>query len=354
MRSLHVITSDARRGAETFAVALCAALESEDHQVRIVALAASGDPRSLDVPLLGPSRGSRQTLVALRTAARSADVVVAHGSATLNACALALAGGRVPFVYRNIGDPSYWAVAGWRRQRVGVMLRRAARVTALWPTAATEIATMHHIPIERIDVVPNAVTEERFPRATTEERQQIRASLGLPIDEPCLAIVGALSPEKDVAAAIEVAAATPRATLLIAGAGELEAQLRELAEALAPGRVRFLGQVDDPRRVYAAADLLLLPSRSEGMPAVLVEAGLVGTPTVATAVGAVPDMIEDGVTGFLTGPPEHARFVAHVIDALPRAAEIGLAAATAFRGRYSMQSVAALWGSTLGRATTPR
>jgi glycosyltransferase involved in cell wall biosynthesis len=353
MRSLHVITSDARRGAETFAVGLCAALASDDHQAQVVALARSGDPRSLDVPLLGPSRGSPRTLAALRRAARTADVVVAHGSATLDACAVALAGTDVPFVYRNIGDPSYWAVAGWRRRRVGLMLRRAARVAALWPDAARRIAAMHGIPLDRIDVIPNAVSEERFALAGADERRRIRADLGVPDAAPCLAIVGALSPEKDVLAAIAAVAAVGDATLLIAGSGVLEAQLRQQADALARGRVRFLGQVDDPRQVYAAGDLLLLPSRSEGMPAVLVEAGLVGTATVATAVGAVPDMIRDDVTGFLSGPPDRVRFVARVLEALPGATEVGARSATAFRGAYAMPRVARLWTHTLQLAWRP-
>lgn len=353
MHSLHVITSDARRGAETFAVGLCAILESDDHQARVVALAPSGDPRSLDVPVLGPARESPRTLAALRRAARTADVVVAHGSASLGACALALAGTYVPFVYRNIGDPSYWAVAGWRRQRVGFMLRRAARVAALWPAAASEIADMHRISASRIDVIPNAVIEGRFAMAGEDERRRMRAALGVSGDGYCLAVVGALSPEKDVLGAIEAVAATVDATLLVAGAGALDAQLRAQADALAPGRVRFLGQVEDPRQVYAAADLLLLPSRSEGMPAVVVEAGLVGTPTVATAVGAVPAMIRDDVTGFLSGPPDRSRFVARVLEALPTAAEVGARTAVAFRGEYSMPRIARLWTETLQQARRP-
>jgi glycosyltransferase involved in cell wall biosynthesis len=351
MRSLHVITSDARRGAETFAVTLAEVLDGgDDHRARTVALTASRGALALEVPVLGEHRRSPSTLLALRRAARAADVVVAHGSSTLEACAVGLAGSGTPFVYRNIGDPAYWVTAPARRRAVGVLLRRATRVTALWPEAATRIAVMHRVGSDRIDVIPNAVAEERFPLADPTERQRLRAQLGVAAMGPCLAYVGALSVEKGVPDAIAAAAALPEATLLVAGVGPLERELCDLAERVARGRVRFVGQVQDPRVIYGAADLLLLPSVTEGMPAVLVEAGLVGTPTVGTAVGAVPTMIEDGVTGFLSGPPDQRRFITRVIDALPVAAEVGLRASTAFRGEYAMERVAELWRRTLQQA----
>jgi glycosyltransferase involved in cell wall biosynthesis len=350
MRSLHVITSDARRGAETFAMELAAALDARGQPARTVALTRSADPMKLDVPVLGTARRSPRTLGALRRAAGGADVVVAHGSSTLEACTVALAGTDVPFVYRSIGDPGYWVGTGFRRRGVGMLLRRAARVVALWPAAAEQITSIHAVPRPRIDVIPNAVDEDRFVVAAPQERASVRAALDVPTNAPCFVFVGALAREKRVEVAIDATAAMDRATLLIAGAGPLEAELRRYADHAAPRRVRFLGQVVDTRPVYAAADLLLLPSVSEGSPAVLVEAGLVGTPTVGTAVGAIPSTIEDGVTGYLSGPPDRERFVARVLDALPTAREVGGHAAAAFRGRYSIDRVARAWLRTLEEA----
>jgi glycosyltransferase involved in cell wall biosynthesis len=350
MRSLHVITSDARRGAETFAVELTAALDARGQEVRTVALSSSDDPLALDVPVLGPARRSARTLSALRRAAKGADVVVAHGSSTLEACTVALAGTDVPYVYRSIGDPGFWVGGGIRRRGVGMLLRRAARVVALWPAAGDQIASIHAVPRCRIDVIPNAVDEDRFVTAGPEERAHVRDAMDVPPDAWCFAFVGALAREKRVEVTIDATAAADRATLLIAGAGPLEAELRRHADQAAPGRVRFLGQVGDTRPVYAAADLLLLPSASEGLPAVLVEAGLVGTPTVGTAVGAIPSIIEDGVTGYLSGPPDSERFIARVLDAMPTADQVGACTAAAFRGRYSMERVAQMWVRTLAEA----
>ncbi|MGI9119623.1 MAG: glycosyltransferase, partial [Acidimicrobiales bacterium] len=102
---LGVVVSTQRRGAEVFATDLAAALEARGLGVRTVALAPGADGARLDLPTLGRSRSGPRALQALRAQSRRYEVVVAHGSHTLPACALSLIGGRTPFVYRNIGDP---------------------------------------------------------------------------------------------------------------------------------------------------------------------------------------------------------------------------------------------------------
>lgn len=140
MRSLHVITSTARRGAETFAVDLAARLCEVGDEARVVTLTASDEGAPHAVPTLGSGRRDPRGLQALRRATRGADVVVAHGSSTLESCAIALAETGTPFVYRIIGDPTYWTATGTRRRRVNALLRRATRHVTLWPGAATDLA----------------------------------------------------------------------------------------------------------------------------------------------------------------------------------------------------------------------
>ena len=348
--SLHVVTSDARRGAETFAVDLVVALEEMGRRARVVALAGSGMGEVHDIPCLGATRRSAGTLRGLRAAAREVDVVVAHGSSTLEACALGLAGTGIPFVYRTIGDPSYWVTATWRRRGVGWMLRRAARNVVLWPAAGEQLAALYGIPSERIDVIPNAVTPERIPEMTTVERDEARKRFRIARERPCLAFVGSLSPEKDVATLLSALGRLDDAMLVVAGDGPEGPRLRVLADELAPGRVRFLGAVSDPREVYVAADLLVLPSLSEGMPAVVIEAGLAERPTVASAVGAIPELIEDAHTGFLVPPGDPEALAAKVLVALPIAEEIGRRARRAFEGRFTMDAVAPAWAASIDAA----
>lgn len=350
--SLHVVTSDLRRGAETFALDLVTTLEQAGHDVRVVALSGSGTSEVYSIPTLGESRRSPGMLRRLRAEVSNVDVVVAHGSATLEACALGLAGTGVPFIYRTIGDPAYWVPSAWRRHGVGWMLRRASRNVALWPTAAEELASVHGVPSERIDVIPNAVRAERFSVPDSGDRKRAREHLGVAGERPCLAFVGSLSPEKDVASLLRALGQLRDEVLLVAGDGPEGPQLRTLGEQLAPGRVRFLGAVKDPRKVYAAADLLVLPSLSEGMPAVIIEAGLMETPTVASAVGAIPEMISDAETGFLV-PPCHPESLARkLLEALPDAAQVGRRARVAFDGWLTMEAVTPAWAASIDAAAS--
>jgi glycosyltransferase involved in cell wall biosynthesis len=350
MRSLHVITSTARRGAETFGVELAAELRRAGDEAQVAALTCEGDPAAHDVVVLGRSRRSPAVLAALRSSARRADVVVAHGSATLEACAIALAASSTPFVYRTIGDPSYWVTTRARRTVVGFLHRRAARHVALWQGAADQLAERYRLSPDRIDVIPNAVSGARWTRASEAVRVAARSRFHVPEGRPCLTFVGALSPEKDVDAVLVVARAIPHAVVLIAGTGPERARLEARAAQIDPARIRFLGSLADPRPVYAAADLLLLPSLSEGMPGVVIEAGLVGTASVASAVGAIPEMIDDHQTGFLAPPGDHAALTDAVARALPVAQRAGQRAADDFSQRFTMSTVSRAWRMSLSQS----
>lgn len=342
MRSLHLITSNARRGAETFAVDLAAALLERGHEAEVAALSSSGGDESHEVPVLGPSRRSPATYRGLRRLAARTDVVVAHGASTLEACALGLAGTGVPFIYRTIGDPSYWATTRTRREAIGILQRRAARHVALWDGAAGQLSRRYRVPRTGIDVIPNAVPRRRFERATTERRRQAREWLEVKEGQPCLLFVGALSPEKDVTTLLEaMRSLSGEMLLLVAGDGPQRDELR----AAATGRpnIRFLGPTRDPYNLYAAADLLLLPSRTEGMPAVVIEAGMVGTPSVCTPVGAIPEMLDHGLNGFLFNVGDPVALAAAVTAALPTAREVGKRATADFTTRYAIGVVTDLW-----------
>lgn len=350
MRSLHVITSTARRGAETFAVELAAELRRSGDGAHVVALTDASDRSAHDVEVLGRSRRSPSVLGGLRVHAERADVVVAHGSSTLEACAISLLASSTPFVYRTIGDPSYWASTPARRSLLGLLHRRAARHVVLWHNAGDQLADHYRLPRQRIDVIPNAVQADRWSQASESERVAARSELGAPEGQPCLAFVGALSAEKNVHAVLEVARQLPEAVVFVAGTGPERASLELIARQIDPTRIRFLGSLPDPRPVYAAADLLLLPSLSEGMPGVVIEAGLVGTATVASSVGAIPELILDGDTGFLSPPGDLSGFCTAVANALPLAGASGDRAAIEFRRSFTMEVVAPQWSRSLLQA----
>lgn len=341
---LHVITSTRRRGAEVFAVELAAALAERGFPGRVLALTGGG---SLEVDGVGRGRFDPRTLTDLRRSARNASLVVAHGSSTLLAAAIATVGTSTPFIYRNIGDPHRWVATRSRRMRVGFLLRRAARVVALWPGAGDRLADIHRLDRSRVDVAANGVDGTAYRMVTAGERCAARARLGVPLDAPSLCFVGSLTDEKDPATALRAVGEIAGAHLLVAGDGRLRNSLERAADDAMPGRVTFLGYVDDVRPVLAASDVLVLTSRTEGLPAVLIEAGLSGIPVVASAVGGVPEIVQDGVTGFLVAPGDTSGFAAAISRALRSGSPMGAAARARCLERFSMGAVADRWVSVL-------
>jgi glycosyltransferase involved in cell wall biosynthesis len=106
-------------------------------------------------------------------------------------------------------------------------------------------------------------------------------------------------PERFVDVAIAVARSHPDVCFAIAGDGELADEVRARAAPLGP-RMVFLGWRGDVETVYSASDVVVLTSDNEGMPVSLIEAAASGTPAVTTRVGSAPEVVADGVTGFVT------------------------------------------------------
>jgi glycosyltransferase involved in cell wall biosynthesis len=184
---------------------------------------------------------------------------------------------------------------------------------------------------EQYDVVAPGTRLGELP-----DRLTARRALGLPRDVPVVAYVGRLTrikrPDRLITVAREVIRALPDAQFVVCGDGDLAAEVAGTATDL--GRsLRLLGWRADVETVYAAADLILLTSDNEGMPVSLIEAGLAGLPAVATAVGSVAEVVEDGRTGLLAScDAEHlARNVIRLIGDGVLRHRLGAAAAARCR-----------------------
>jgi glycosyltransferase involved in cell wall biosynthesis len=349
-RVLQVITDTERRGAQVFATDLHRALEDRGREVRTVALVA-GANGTLLVPSLGRRRLGSATLRALRAEIRSAGVLVAHGSTTLPACAIASLGTDTPFVYRQISDSLFWAPTRLRQMRVRAGLARASKVVTLWPGAADTLHAHFGVPRDRLVVIPNGIPPERCPPVKRDAVVPARGALGLDANRPTIAYIGALTPEKGVALAIEALEVLNTSQLLVAGTGPDQRRLETLGERLAPGRVVFAGSLSDPSPAFAAADVVVLPSRGgDSMPAVLIEAGFAGVPVVSTPVQGIPEIVVPDVTGLLV-PIGSATAVAEAVGRIIR--EQGLsdrlvnAARERCATRFSINHVAAQWDDVL-------
>lgn len=342
---LHVITSTQRRGAELVAWTVAPRLAGTH---RLVALSAAATAPVLDVPALGPSALHPTTLRNLRRRAARAAVVVAHGSRTLPAAALALAGTRRPLVYVNIGDPRYWAGSGARKARMRLLYRRADRVAVLGDTAGDVLVADYGVQPSAVRVVGQGRDLADFPVVDPAARAAARRRWQLDPDVPVVAFLGALSSEKRVDVLIDAVALLPPPTiLLLAGDGPLRPTLEERAGRALGSRARFVGTVADPVGLLAAADVLALTSDTEGLPGVCIEAGLLGLPVVATDVGFVADIVEPGVSGYLVGPGDPAGTAAALLDALAQRDRLGAAGRHRCAADYSLDTVVRRWDGLL-------
>jgi glycosyltransferase involved in cell wall biosynthesis len=349
-RLLQVVTSTDRRGAEVFATQLGGALDQRGWAVDTIALWPGAAP-GLDLEALAVCRRDPRAIRALRRRLDEVRMVVGHGSSTLPFATAAVAGTDTPFVYRSIGDPAFWGSNRARRARVGVALRRADAVVALWPGAAETIADRYRVKPERIHVIPTGVPADRFTPTAPDARAAARAALGLGLDpdRATVLLLGALTPEKNPLAAVEAMAALPDAQLLVGGVGSLADDVAQQGRRLASGRIHLAGSVSDPATLFAAADVLVLPSRSEGIPAVAIEAALAALPVVASRVGGVPEVVAHGETGVLVDAPTPFRLAQAIVTALAEAAAMGSAARTRALDRFTLDVVADQWDAVLGR-----
>src|SRR6185437_2649908 len=174
------------------------------------------------------------------------------------------------------------------------VLLRGVSAFAVPGSASREYLRELGIPDERIHLAPNAVDADVFAKGTrTRQSGPVR-----------LLAVGRLAPEKGLDTLLRAAQGLP-VEVVLAGTGPEEASLRRLGGTQAT----FLGHVDrdDLPALYADADVLVMPSRSDPWGMVLNEAGIAGLPLVSTtAAGAARELIEDGVNGFRVAPDDPA------------------------------------------------
>jgi glycosyltransferase involved in cell wall biosynthesis len=272
------------------------------------------------------------------------QLVHAHGqdASIVAAAACAFSGASLVVTRHVLDEPS----VGWRqrlRARAAcAAMRRADAVVAVSRAVAGRVADLARIQPGAIEVIPNGVDLERFDRPGRECRAAVLEPLAIDTATPIVLVPAALREEKGhevlLEALPELLRAVPSVQVLIVGGGEREQELRARARPLGE-TVRFLGPRDDMPDLMAACDVVVLPSRAEALPTALMEAAAAGRPVVATRVGGVPEVVEDGRTGLLVpagDPHALARALASVLADPVRAAALGDAARARARQRFGI------------------
>ncbi len=219
-----------------------------------------------------------------------------------------------------------WTAATWRVRCYEALdrwvMRRMDAVVCVSEGQAVKVRRAGVRP-DRAPVIRNAVHAEAFGPADPAVRESL---LGLFAARPerIVAAAGRLSPEKGFDVLIEAAARLapewPNVGFVVFGEGPLREDLtRRIAERGLQGRFVLAGFRPDLERVLPACDLAVSSSHTEGLPVVVLEEMAAGLPVVATAVGGTPEVVDEGVTGWLAPPADPASLARRTADLLASA-----------------------------------
>ena len=224
--------------------------------------------------------------------------------------------------------------------------RHTDRIITLTERGAREHVEAGVGPPELFVPIHSGVDVAAYERPT-RGRAVVRRELGIADSASVLIAVGRLAPVKGhevlLRAMVGVVRERPGVVLLLAGDGPQRGFLEELARQLGlGGSVRLLGLRADVVDLLHASDVFCLPSHNEGMGRVVVEAMAAGVPVVASGVGGVPELIEDGRTGVLVAPADEGALCAGILRVLgngPAAADMAVRARAEVAPRYSLAAM---------------
>ncbi len=232
------------------------------------------------------------------------------------------------------------------------------RVITVSPQLLSHCAR-HGVNPDRLTYIPNAIDSNEYHR--TRSLTDAKYELGMDRSRFAIGVIGRLSPEKGVDRAIHMMPAQlaehPRVELHLIGDGPERERLEQLAQKLGTANhVHFWGWQSDTRQVYEALDALLLPSRTEGLPNVVLEAMAMGVPVAATNVGGVSDLLDNGNCGIILS--DHDRSWASQINPLLAdpaqhrsfAHKASQRVHNAFSFTKRMARIQAVYDSVMGRA----
>ncbi|RZS87375.1 glycosyltransferase involved in cell wall biosynthesis [Motilibacter rhizosphaerae] len=280
-----------------------------------------------------PGRSTRGEIRTLRQIVRRGgfDVVHLHSSKAGLAGRLALRGA-LPTVFQ----PHCWSF-----QAAGGAMGRASlaweKFAARWASSIVcvsneekRIGAEAGIPADRLVVIRNGVDLKTWTARSNADRAAARAQLGVESGVPVVVTVGRLAEQKGqdllLAAWPKVREAVPEARLYLVGDGPMRPQLEQLARSTEG--VHLIGDTDGVADWYAAADVVALPSRWEGLALAVLEAAASGRSVVATNVSGMEEVLsEDGASGGAVVPlesPELATELANAVIARLRDPQLAL------------------------------
>ncbi len=323
---LHVISTSGLFGAERVLLELASQSRTLGMNVTIAALKNSSNPNTelaeaarraglptLTVPCGGRFDAGVTDMLTEEIRKRGVQLIHSHNYKSNYYARYAASWTGAAWVVTNHGRRAGFKLLAYAMLDA-LLVRKAGRVVAVSPRIEAQLSTLG-IKRERLSVIDNGVDFNRF--SALPLKADAGRLLGISDDAYVIGTVGALTEEKGhkylLQAVSNLRKTIPGVVCLLVGDGPERARLESMAQELgiADGVV-FAGRRDDVPSLLPRFDLFVLPSLSEGLPMALLEAQAARVPAIATGVGAIPTVIQDGITGLVV-PPGDARSLADAI-----------------------------------------
>jgi O-antigen biosynthesis protein len=170
----------------------------------------------------------------------------------------------------------------------------------------------------KVRVIPNGIDCDNDFSCKGQHREKIRKELGIKKNELSVFFIGRLSREKKPDTFVSVARGvfkkTDNVKAFIVGDGPMKEEIEDSVAKMDSTKITYLGYQQEVAKYLAAADIFILPSEIEGFPLSILEAMATGTVVIASRVGAVPDVVENGKTGFVVTPSSVEEITKNVLE----------------------------------------
>lgn len=312
MKILQIVTKRQYRGAELFAASLSTELINLGHELTFVGLYKN------EKDVLSVKNANNRDLVPLKRNTFSVrvvkeltklikdfqpDVIQCNGSDTLKyMVAASFFIQKVPILYRNISIISEWISDGPKKKLYKEMFKRISYVTSVGDEARADFIKTYDYPQTRTEVIRRGIPVKDVDQNILYKG--LRKDLGLDSKTKIALHIGNFSPEKNHEFLLDIFTELKNENdnikLVCVGTGVLfEKVKKNIQEKNLKETVFLLGFRKDIPELLSASDCLVLSSKIEGVPGVIIEAGTQKIPSVAFNVGGVAEVLIDGKTGYL-------------------------------------------------------
>jgi glycosyltransferase involved in cell wall biosynthesis len=318
VRILHLIQKPQLRGAEIFACQLAKHLTDLGHEVAVVSLQAGNTElpwKGKHILLSRPKSNRLWDFAGWKKLAKvvsdfKPDIVQANAGDTLKYAVMSKLIFRwtAPIVFRNASVISAYINSGVVKRWNAFLFRRVNWVVSVTNTTRLDLLTLYPFMKDRIEVIPVGLNFSVLPIEASREKKYLLHVGGFTFEKNHDGLLRIFKRLRQLQPGLE---------LWLAGDGPLRPAVENSVKEMSmESCIRFLGYQADVLSLIQQAKVLLLPSKIEGLPAVILEAMYARTPVVAFDVGGIAEVVQNGKTGWLVKAGDEDGFVKAVDEVL--------------------------------------